>query len=215
MKKISASFLSLFALVTVWAQNPYLPLWEHLPDGEPRVFEDPDQPGKYRVTGKKTYYLYPHSRGRGRVATVCRSDRPDGPFVPVNVTEDGRDVLPGSIIDFDPSVFVETITDRKDPDYGIGFSKPGVPCERPVVPKVRIFADGKELAVPATPVRFTNANGIMDQLHYQVYAPLKDDSVLQVSVSDPDVLIWTGPVVNGRATVKCSYKGLEKTYWIN
>ena len=27
------------------AQNPYLPLWEHLPDGEPRVFEDPDQPG--------------------------------------------------------------------------------------------------------------------------------------------------------------------------
>jgi len=29
--------------------NPYLPLWEHLPDGEPRVFEDPDQPGKYRV----------------------------------------------------------------------------------------------------------------------------------------------------------------------
>ena len=29
--------------------NPYLPLWEHLPDGEPRVFEDPDQPGKYRA----------------------------------------------------------------------------------------------------------------------------------------------------------------------
>ena len=27
--------------------NPYLPLWEHLPDGEPRVFEDPDHPGKY------------------------------------------------------------------------------------------------------------------------------------------------------------------------
>ncbi len=29
--------------------NPYLPLWEHIPDGEPYVFEDPDQPGKYRV----------------------------------------------------------------------------------------------------------------------------------------------------------------------
>ena len=26
--------------------NPYLPLWEHVPDGEPYVFEDPDQPGK-------------------------------------------------------------------------------------------------------------------------------------------------------------------------
>jgi len=31
------------------AQNPYLPLWEFIPDGEPYVFEDPDQPGKYRV----------------------------------------------------------------------------------------------------------------------------------------------------------------------
>ena len=29
--------------------NPYLPLWEHIPDGEPYVFEDPDQPGKFRV----------------------------------------------------------------------------------------------------------------------------------------------------------------------
>ena len=29
--------------------NPYLPLWEHVPDGEPRVFEDPDQPGQYRI----------------------------------------------------------------------------------------------------------------------------------------------------------------------
>ena len=29
--------------------NPYLPLWEHIPDGEPYVFEDPDQPGKMRV----------------------------------------------------------------------------------------------------------------------------------------------------------------------
>ena len=32
--------------------NPFMPLWEHIPDGEPYVFEDPDQPGKYRV------YLY-------------------------------------------------------------------------------------------------------------------------------------------------------------
>ena len=29
--------------------NPYLPLWEHTPDGEPYVFEDPDNPGKMRV----------------------------------------------------------------------------------------------------------------------------------------------------------------------
>ena len=29
--------------------NPYLPMWEHTPDGEPYVFEDPDRPGEYRV----------------------------------------------------------------------------------------------------------------------------------------------------------------------
>ena len=29
--------------------NPYLPLWEHVPDGEPYVFEDPDNPGKFRA----------------------------------------------------------------------------------------------------------------------------------------------------------------------
>ena len=29
--------------------NPYLPLWEHIPDGEPYVFEDPDKPGHQRV----------------------------------------------------------------------------------------------------------------------------------------------------------------------
>ena len=32
--------------------NPFIPLWDHIPDGEPYVFEDPDNPGKYRV------YLY-------------------------------------------------------------------------------------------------------------------------------------------------------------
>lgn len=164
------------------AQNPYLPLWEHLPDGEPRVFEDPDNPGKYRayiigshdvhyteycgndvrmwsapvedlsqwrdegpifsyfidgqwdtmfapdlvevkdrITGKKTYYLYPHSRGWRRVAMVCKGDRPDGPFTPVNISADGRTCLPGSLIDFDPSVFIENITNKKDPDYDKGF----------------------------------------------------------------------------------------------
>ena len=173
--------LCLMAL-SVKAQNPYLPLWEHLPDGEPRVFEDPDQPGKFRAyiigshdtnytaycgsdirmwsapvedlsqwrdegpiftyyvdgqwdtmfapdlvevkdkaTGKKTYYLYPHSRGWQRVAMVCKSDRPNGPFTPINLTEDGRKCLPGSLIDFDPSVFIETITNKKDPDYDKGF----------------------------------------------------------------------------------------------
>ena len=182
MRKRILQLLLLLVATSVNAQNPYLPLWEHLPDGEPRVFEDPDNPGKYRAyiigshditysaycgsdirmwsapvedlsqwrdegpifthfvdgqwdtmfapdlvevkdrqTGKKTYYLYPHSRGWRRVPMVCKGDRPDGPFTPVNLTPDGRQCLPGSIIDFDPSVFIENITDKKDPDYNKGF----------------------------------------------------------------------------------------------
>lgn len=183
MKEQALTFICALASVFIAnAQNPYLPLWEHLPDGEPRVFEDPDNPGKQRAyiigshditytgycgndirmwsapvedlsqwrdegpifthfvdgqwdtmfapdlvevkdrkTGKKTYYLYPHSRGWRRVAMVCKSDRPDGPYAPVNLTEDGRQCLPGSMIDFDPSVFIEYVTDKKDPDYDKGF----------------------------------------------------------------------------------------------
>ena len=182
MKKLLFLTLALMATVMANAQNPYLPLWEHVPDGEPRVFEDPDNPGKLRAyiigshdvnysnycgpdirmwsapvedlnqwrdegpiftwfvdgqwdtmfapdlvevkdraTGKKTYYLYPHSRGWRRTPMVCKGDRPDGPFTPINLTEDGRQCLPGSLIDFDPSVFIENITDKKDKDYNIGF----------------------------------------------------------------------------------------------
>ena len=182
MKRILFTMLAFLAVMTVSAQNPYLPLWEHLPDGEPRVFEDPDHPGKYRAyiigshdvtytaycgpdirmwsapvedlsqwrdegpifswfvdgkwdtmfapdlvetvdkaTGKKTYWLYPHSRGWRRVPMVCKGDRPNGPFTPVNLTADGTQCLPGSLIDFDPSVFIETITDKKDKDFDKGY----------------------------------------------------------------------------------------------
>ncbi len=163
------------------AGNPYLPLWEHLPDGEPRVFEDPDTPGKYRAyiigshdvrfgsycgpdirmwsapvenlsewrdegpiftyniegqwdvmyapdlvevkrkNGTKEYYLFPHSRGRNREAMVCKGTRPDGPFTPINLNEDGTRTVPGSILGFDPAVYIEYVTDPKDPDFEIGF----------------------------------------------------------------------------------------------
>lgn len=163
------------------AGNPYLPLWEHVPDGEPRVFEDPDNPGKYRAyiigshdvrfnsycgpdirmwsapvedlsswrdegpiftyniqnqwdvmyapdlvevrrkDGTKEYYLYPHSRGRDREAMVAKGSRPDGPFTPINMTADGTKTVPGSILGFDPSIYIEYVTDPADPDYEIGF----------------------------------------------------------------------------------------------
>ncbi len=163
------------------AGNPYLPLWEHLPDGEPRVFEDPDNPGKFRAyiigshdvrfgsycgpdiriwsapvedlsswrdegpiftypienqwdvmyapdlvevkrkDGTKEYYLYPHSRGRNREAMVAKGSSPVGPFTPLNMTEDGTKTVPGSTMGFDPAVYIDYITDPKDPDYEIGF----------------------------------------------------------------------------------------------
>ena len=50
MKKTVLSLLCTGAALMLQSfGNPYLPLWEHLPDGEPRVFEDPDRPGKYRA----------------------------------------------------------------------------------------------------------------------------------------------------------------------
>ena len=47
-----ALVIALAATGVAFAANPILPLWEYIPDGEPYVFDDPDNPGKKRV------YLY-------------------------------------------------------------------------------------------------------------------------------------------------------------
>ena len=213
MRKTALILFAFLSAVMANAQNPYLPLWEHIPDGEPRVFEDPDNPGKYRAyiigshdvaftqycgpdvriwsapvedlskwvdegsafkwyvngrwdtmyapdlvevkdkTGKKTYYLYPHSRGAGRIATVCKSDRPDGPFIPINVTPDGVGVLEGSLIDFDPSVYIEEITDKKDTDYN---NKPSI--TKPAVEPTQTYVSASPDFDPSKkkPMSFNN-----------------------------------------------------------
>lgn len=48
---------------------------------------------------------------------VAKGERPDGPFTPINLTADGTKTLPGSIMGFDPSVYIEYVTDPDDPDY--------------------------------------------------------------------------------------------------
>ena len=48
LHSLSFTLLSLMPL-NMSAQNPYLPMWEYIPDGEPYVFADPDNPGKKRV----------------------------------------------------------------------------------------------------------------------------------------------------------------------
>ena len=174
-------YLPLFDSKTIGTGNPYLPLWEHMPDGEPRVFEDPDNPGKYRIyvlgshdtgitsycgvdvrmwsapvedltdwrdegpifsykvggkwdimyapdmvelkkkDGTKEYYLFPNNRTGAREAMVCKGSRPDGPFTPINLTEDGTRTLPGGVFGFDPAAYVEYVTDPADPDYQTGY----------------------------------------------------------------------------------------------
>lgn len=47
--KIPFTAIALAIAVSASGANPYLPLWEHIPDGEPYLFDDPDQPGKKRV----------------------------------------------------------------------------------------------------------------------------------------------------------------------
>ncbi len=49
MKRLIITALCCLTAFTASAGNPYLPLWEYIPDGEPYVFEDPDNPGQYRV----------------------------------------------------------------------------------------------------------------------------------------------------------------------
>ena len=77
--------------------------------------------GGKRKNGTKEYYLFPHSRGPNREAMVCKGSRPDGPFTPINLTGDGKRTVEGSVLGFDPAVYIEYVTDPKDPDYEIGF----------------------------------------------------------------------------------------------
>lgn len=48
-KKLLMGIAMTVAPLSASAQNPFLPMWEYIPDGEPYVFEDPDKPGEYRV----------------------------------------------------------------------------------------------------------------------------------------------------------------------
>ena len=99
--------------------------------------------------------------------------------------------------------------------HGIGFSKTDA-RPVPMVPQITIKCDGKELQIPALPIRSTNQNGYTDLTHYQVYGPLKSNSKLEVTSNAPaGVQITVSPITEGRATVKCVFKGKEKIFLIN
>ncbi len=98
--------------------------------------------------------------------------------------------------------------------HGIGFSK-GAGMKAPEVPQVNITVDGKRVSVPTAPLFSSNANGYTDVTHYQVYAPLKANSVLKATSANPEVKFQISSITDGRATVKATYQGKEKIYLIN
>ena len=98
--------------------------------------------------------------------------------------------------------------------HGIRFSK-GVGAPAPIVPQVTIYADGKKLNIPAQPIRSTNQNGYTDQVRYQVYAPLKNNTKVEAESNVSGVKFEISPVTAGRATVKATYNGKEKIFLIN
>ena len=114
------------------AQNPFLPLWEHIPDGEPYVFEDPDKPGSFRV------YIYgshdnlrTHYCGRDQVVWSASVDnlrewRYDGVIFKSEFTQDGRPFTPDTLADvlYAPDVMECIENGRKVyylcPNYQVG-----------------------------------------------------------------------------------------------
>ena len=105
--------------------NPFLPLWEHIPDGEPYVFEDPDNPGQLRV------YIYGSHDSRltdycGRELVVWSASvdnlmewRYDGEIFSVNKNANGELLRPDSVADvlFAPDVTLVTNADGSKTYY--------------------------------------------------------------------------------------------------
>lgn len=126
MKKIPLLATALLACsAAAYAINPYLPLWEHIPDGEPYVFEDPDNPGKYRV------YVYgSHDNlldaycGRDQVVWSAPVDdlnnwRYDGVIFENSRGSDGSLLNEGDVADvlYAPDVALYTAPDGKKTYY--------------------------------------------------------------------------------------------------
>ena len=123
-KKLCTLFFALLSIVAL-AQNPYLPLWEFIPDGEPYVFEDPDHPGQYRV------YIY--GSHDTRVTDYCGLDlvvwsasvndlqhwRYDGLIFRSDRDANGNQLNPNGVSDvlFAPDIALKTSPDGQKTYY--------------------------------------------------------------------------------------------------
>ena len=119
---MKSRILSIIAVIAgscaAMAVNPYLPLWEFIPDGEPYLFEDPDNPGKYRV------YIYGSHDiedsmycGRNQVVWSAAVDnlndwRYDGVIFESKKDRDGNWLYPDSIGDVLYAPDVTTVREK-------------------------------------------------------------------------------------------------------
>ena len=100
-KSIITAFFFVIGIFAASAQNPYMPLWEHIPDGEPYVFEDPDRPGEYRVYVYGSHdSLVDEYCGREQAVWSAPVDdlcnwRYDGVIFEVKQDRDGKPLNPG------------------------------------------------------------------------------------------------------------------------
>ncbi len=101
--------------------------------------------------------------------------------------------------------------------HGIGFSSTSKKISRYVSPTVNIQVNGKDMAVPTTPMHSTEKNGFCEPTRYEITCPLLPSEALQVkaSASDPSVEVEVKqPAEDHAAAVVCTYKGFTKTYYI-
>lgn len=135
----------LFPSFLSFAQNPYLPLWEYIPDGEPYVFEDPDRPGQYRVYIYGSHDLYQDSYcGPNQVVWSAPVDDPanwryDGVVFSLTKDANGELLYPGCTGEtlFAPDVALRVVNGKKQ--Y---YFYPNVQGERSAVIAVSDRPDG-------------------------------------------------------------------------
>lgn len=105
--------------------NPYMPLWEFVPDGEPYVFEDPDHPGQYRVyvygshDTRQTDYCGPDQVVWSASVSDLNHWRCDGVTFVSRRDRDGQQLHPdgkGDVL-FAPDVAMVTLADGRKQYY--------------------------------------------------------------------------------------------------
>lgn len=119
IKTTLAAAALLLCPAALFPSNPYLPVWEHIPDGEPYLFDDPDAPGKKRV------YIYgshdiirTHYCGKNLVVWSAPADslntwRYDGVIFESKTDGAGRNLHPDGSGDL---LYAPDVAERRLPD---------------------------------------------------------------------------------------------------